>query len=78
MARFRAVVMIHPAGLGGSPGPGPPPGRLGERVLHRVFGGVDVTEDAGQDGHGPAVLGAEDALDVRERGPGPGQSAASS
>ncbi len=46
----------------------PPAGRLGERVGHRVFGSVDVAEDAGQDGYRPAVLRAEDTLDISERG----------
>src|SRR3954471_21516038 len=38
--------------------------RLGERVLHRVLGDRDVAEDADEDGHGAAVLLAEDTLDV--------------
>jgi hypothetical protein len=42
----------------------PPPGGFGERVLHGVFGRVDVTENPGQHGHRPAVLGPEDPLDV--------------
>src|SRR5690242_14594705 len=56
----------------------PSPGRLGERVLDRVLGGVDVAEHAGQDGYRAAVLRAEDALDVRERGRGRGQLSAMS
>jgi len=43
----------------------PPPQGRGERVLDRLLGEVDVTEDADQDGHRAAVLGAEHTLDIR-------------
>ena len=76
MARLRAVVMIHPAGLGGSPAAGHRLDRLGERVLDRLLGDVDVAEDAGQDGHRAAVLLAEDALDRRRARPGTPASSA--
>src|SRR5262249_24762994 len=39
--------------------------RRRERVLDRLFGEVDVTEDTDQDGHRATVLGPEDALDLR-------------
>ncbi len=64
MARLRAVVMIHPAGLGGQAGRRPAARGLGESVLDRVLGDVDVAEDASQDGHRAAVLCTEGALDV--------------
>ena len=79
--RLAAQPVDGPVARGGDDPPGrarrqsrgwPPPGRLGERVLDRVLGGVDVAEDAGQDGHRAAVLRAEDALDVGGRGPGHG------
>src|SRR5690606_28467989 len=41
----------------------PPPHRLGERVLHRLLGDVDVAEHPDQHRHGPAVLLPEDPLD---------------
>ena len=59
IARLRAVVMIQPAGLGGIPGTGPALHRDLERILYRVFGDVDVAEDAAEDGDRPSVLGAE-------------------
>ena len=59
MARLRAVVMIHPAGLGGGPAAG-----------HR--------RAASANGHRAAVLVAEGALDVGERGRGHGQPSAMS
>jgi hypothetical protein len=43
----------------------PPLERRGERVLDRLLGDLDVTEDADQDGHRAAVLLAEDTLDLR-------------
>jgi hypothetical protein len=43
----------------------PPPDRRGERVLDRLLGDVDVTEDADQDGHRATVLLAEHTLDLR-------------
>ena len=69
MARLRAVVMIQPAGLGGRPVSRPPAHRLGERVLDRVLGDVDVAEGADQDGHRAPVFVAEHPLDL---GPRPG------
>ena len=62
------------------PALGPAPHRLGERVLDRLLGDVDVAEDADQDGHRAAVLLAEDTLDVhvsRVRRTGGPRSAAS-
>ena len=35
----------------------------GERVLNRLLGDVNVTEDANQDGEGATVLRAEHTLD---------------
>jgi hypothetical protein len=68
-----------PAGRAGrQSGLGPSPGGLRERVLDRVLGGVDIAEDAGQDGHRAAVLPAEDAFDVGERRWRGGQSSTSS
>jgi hypothetical protein len=49
-------------------GVGPALHRGRERVLDRLLGDVDVTEDADQGGHGAAVLLAEDALDLRGGG----------
>ena len=51
-----------------------------ERVLDRLLGHVDVTEDAYQDRHRPAVLCAEDTFNLRSRKGIPGcyQSSASS
>jgi hypothetical protein len=43
---------------------GPAPHGLGEGVLDRVLGDVEIAEDAGEDGDGTAVLGAEDTLDL--------------
>src|SRR4029453_6968956 len=51
-------------------GPGPS-GRGGhEGVLDRLLGHVDVAEHPDQHGHGPAVLLAEDTLDLRGGGGG--------
>jgi hypothetical protein len=41
--------------------------RRGERVLDRLLGDIDVTEDTDQDGHRATVLLAEDTLDLRGR-----------
>ena len=51
-----------------------------ERVLDRLLGHVDVTEDAYQDRHCAAVLCAEDTFNLRSRKGIPGcyQSSASS
>src|SRR5262249_38099378 len=46
------------------PGRRPAVRRHGERVLDRVLGDVDVTEDADQDGHGATVLLTEDPADL--------------
>ena len=62
MARLRAVVMIQPAGLGGTPGRRPPLERDDERVLDRLFGDVDVAEEADQGGDGTTGLLPEDLL----------------
>jgi hypothetical protein len=43
----------------------PPLHRCGERVLDRLLGEVEVTEDTNQDGYRVAVLLAEHALDHR-------------
>ena len=59
--------MIQPAGLGGRPAAGQRSTAIGERVLDRLLGDVDVAEDADEDGDRAAVLGAEDALDRRRR-----------
>ncbi|WP_348994579.1 hypothetical protein [Arthrobacter sp. AL12] len=72
VARFLAVVMIQPAGLGGRPGEGPVPDGEREGFLDGVLGGVDFPEDAGQDGDGPPVLLPEDAGNVRLRRRSPG------
>jgi hypothetical protein len=45
----------------------PAPDGRGEGVLDRFLGEVDVAEEADEDGDGPAVLGAEDGLDVDGR-----------
>ena len=45
----------------------PAPQRLGERVLHRFLGEVDVAEDADQHGDRAAVLRAEHAFDLAVR-----------
>jgi hypothetical protein len=50
---------------GREPGPRPALHGDGERVLDRLLGDVDVAEDADEDGHRAAVLGAEDTLDLR-------------
>ena len=71
MARFRAVVMIQPAGLGGTPADGPVPDGEGKSILDGVLGGVDVPEHAGQDGYRAAVFLPEHAGDVRLRSPAP-------
>src|ERR1700677_3924527 len=42
-----------PSRAGRQPGLRPAPDRLGERVLHRVFGDVDIAEDAGRGGANP-------------------------
>jgi len=47
------------------PGPRPALHGDGARVLDRLLGDVDVAEDADEDGHRAAVLGAEDTLDLR-------------
>jgi hypothetical protein len=52
-------------GAGRRPVGRPAPDRLGERVLDRLLGGVDVAGDADQDGHRAAVLPPEDG---RQRG----------
>ncbi len=55
-----------PAGRAGrQAGLRPAADRGGEGVLDRVLGGLDVAEDADQDSDGPAVLRAEDLLDLR-------------
>src|SRR5205085_5345343 len=54
-----------PGRAGRRPGGWPPPDCLRESVLHRVFGDIDIAEDAVQDGHGTAVFLAEHALDLR-------------
>ena len=45
----------------------PPRHRDRERLLDRVLGDVEIPEDAGQDGHRPPVLLAEDKLDLGMR-----------
>src|SRR5439155_3257128 len=42
----------------------PPAQGDGERLLYRILGDVDVTEDADQAGNGSAGLQAEDAADL--------------
>ena len=50
--------MIQPAGLGGSPRSGQRRTAVGEGVLDRVLGDVEVAEDAGEDGDGsPSASG---------------------
>ena len=65
MARRRAVVTIHPAGLGGIPSRGHRSPATTKGVLDRVFGEGDVTEDADQRCHGLAVDLTEHSLDWR-------------
>ena len=48
MARFRAVVVIHPPRVRGQSGGRPPLDGHRERFLHRLFGDVDVAEEADQ------------------------------
>ena len=75
IARLRAVVMIQPAGLGGSPVSGQRCEGDHEGVLDRLLGEVDVAEEADQGGHRSSRLGAEDPLDVGRAGRRmPGQS----
>src|SRR2546423_13258611 len=78
--RLAAQPVDGPVARGGDDPPGrarrqsrgwPPPGRLGERVLDGVLGGVDVSEDAGQDGPPPARLPAGEPPDVRRPRPPP-------
>ena len=56
--------MIQPAGLGGMPVGRPSLHGDGERVLDRLFGNVDVAEDADKDRHRAAVFRTEDPFDV--------------
>ena len=56
MARFLAVVVIHAARVWRHTGFRPPVERHSERVLDRLFGDVDVAEEADQGGDAPAVL----------------------
>src|SRR5258708_2764651 len=43
----------------------PPLNSCGERILDRLFGGVDIAEEADQHRHSTAVLLPEDRLDFR-------------
>ena len=70
MARLRAVVMIHPAGLGGSPSCGQRAAAVAERVLDGVLGHADVAEDAGEHGDRAAVFLPEHPLDLVAAGLG--------
>jgi hypothetical protein len=57
-----------PAGRAGRDALGRPALDGGEEgILHRLLGGADVAEEAGEHGDGPAVLLAEDALDLHGR-----------
>src|SRR5690606_15718488 len=47
---------------------GPPPDGLGERLLDRVLGDIDVAEDADQYRDRTAVLRPEDVGDLGRRG----------
>ena len=67
MVLLRAVVMIHPAGLGGRPLDGHRSHRRGKRLLDRLLGEIDVPEGARQHGDRAPVLLAEHLLDVDGR-----------
>ena len=62
MARFRAVVTIHPAGLGGMPSRRHRSLATTKRVLDGIFGKRDVAEDADQRRHRLAVHLTEHTL----------------
>jgi hypothetical protein len=64
MARWRAVVMIQPAGRGRYAVDWPVFQRRGERVLHRLFGQRNVAQRAHQHRHRAAILAAEHCFDV--------------
>ena len=51
MARRRATVVSQAPGAIGHAGAGPGGERLGDRVLGRVLGGIEVTQVAGERGH---------------------------
>ena len=75
MARLRAVVVIQPPGFGGRPSTGHFRSAIGEGLLDRVLGEVDVAEDADQGGHRPTGLLAEDPADQRVVDDGQGSAA---
>ena len=63
IALFRAVVVIHAAGLRGSAALGPDLERDEEGVLHRLLGEVEVAEHADERRDRPSRLLAEQAVD---------------
>ena len=63
-AWLRAVVVIQPPGLGGTPSARPLAQGDGERLLDRILGDVDVAEGADQGGDRSAGLLAEDPADL--------------
>ena len=65
IARFRAVVTIQAPGRARHAVARPALEGGRERVLHRVLGELEVTEDAREDRDGTAPLLSEDPLDVR-------------
>ena len=66
IARLRAVVTIHAPGLGGRRRRHFSDGHR-ERVLDGLLGESDVTEEARQRGHAPAVLRPVDAVQIHQR-----------
>ena len=73
MARFRAVVVIQPPGLGGRPSAGH--FRRATANASRVLGEIDVAEDSDQGGHRSTGLLAEDPADQRVVDDGQGSAA---
>ena len=63
IARLRAAVTIHAAGLSGTPSRGQRSSATSERVLHRLLGAVEVAEDAREDGDRLPRLAPEQAVD---------------
>ena len=63
MARLRAVVTIHPPGLGGTPSDGHRATATVNASWTDFLGGVDIAEEADQGGDAATVLAAEDSLD---------------